>query len=191
MIIGDCFEGDRLEIAEAQHDLYFGSKVDPGSLFPPGNTTLMHLWSLARIHAENAALLGVDPWLAANYRRLKRIDRFNHKTLQIPHEHMAAHFRWLMRHSGPLPFRNRNADYLRRYWIAAWRDYFCWEAPDLLEEPGVLVALCKTVLYRQFDASDRPAAELDRLLIKRYGISCVTKTWRTDPKMCQLMGVAA
>jgi hypothetical protein len=191
MIICDCFEGDRMDIALAQHDLYFNTHLSQTQLFSTGHATLGYLWLVAGNLAQNAALGGGDPWFAANYRRIQRLDRFNHKTLQVPHEHIAAHYRWIMRKSGPLPFRCREGDYVRRYWINAWRDYLCWELPDLLDEPGVLLALCKAVLYRQFDASDKPAAELDQLLIKRYGMECVAKTWRTDPKMCRLMGVAA
>lgn len=104
---------------------------------------------------------------------------------------MAAYFRWLMRSVGPLPFRDRTPTCAWSYWVQAWSDFLCWETADLLESPGVLLALCKTVLYRHFDVSDKVAAELDMLLIKRYGMDCVAKTWRTQPDICKAMGVAA
>ncbi len=179
-----------MTLALAQHDLYFGRELKSEELFYPGNTTLMHLWRMARNCAETVAK-GGEPWFKAHYRRLQRIDKFSHKTLQHPHEHMAAYYRWMMRSTEKPAFAWRGKDYLRRYWVFQWRSYLHLEIPDLLAVPGLLRALCQTVLYRHFERSNRSAADLDKFLIGRYGMDCVRNTWRTDPQMCKVMGIAA
>jgi len=190
MIICNCFEGDRMEIALAQHDLYFG-KERHASYLPNGADTLGYWWGLATARAEWLARNDGEPWYRSNYRRMKRVERFSHKTLQIPHEHIAAYYRWIMRHTGPLPFGGKSKEDLRVYWLGEWGNYLRFELLDLVNTPAILKALCRTMLYRHFEAADRSAAELDRLLIERYGMECVAQTWRTDPKICHLMGVAA
>jgi hypothetical protein len=190
VIICDCFVGDNRAIALAQHDLNFGRELEPSQLFHPGNTTLWHIWSMALSRAEGAARQG-DTWFATHYRRLSRIDRFSHKTLQPAHEHIAAFYRWTVRGVQPPAFAARGPRYLRLYWLSQWRSYLNHELPDLLAQPGVLTAICRTVLYRHFDTADKSAAELDQLLINRYGLDCVAKTWRLDPERRRMMGLAA
>ena len=171
MIVGSCFQGDvDMALAGVQHDLYFASPTRP-DVHIDGSSTLGWIWANV-VHSSWTRGL---PWLDRNFERMKRISRegFSHKLLQIPHEHMAAYFRWTMPRvdrcsvitpdQGPYPM-----DLLE-----SWRLFLRKEMPDLLSSDDALVALAKSMVYQSFDAGDAAYHDFQDVLMLRYGCACV------------------
>jgi hypothetical protein len=175
MIVGPCFDGDvDMALAGVQHDLYFASPEAP-HISIGGGSTLWWIWRLALSQA--AASRGTIPWIDRNLERLRAVDGFSHKELVLPHEHIAAYFRWTTpRIARPWVHDPSSADYPTDL-LEAWRGFLRRDIPDLLYGRDALVSLCKLILYRNFDASDGPRAEFHDVLMRRYGHECVTRTW--------------
>jgi hypothetical protein len=181
MIIYDCFEGDDLGIARVQHDLYFGKEIPSDYGIAGTFYTLGWWWDvlLSRARKRHRSI----SWLGRNLGRLERVGNFSHKLLQLPHEHLAAYYRWTQTR-GARQDLLEDPDARRLVLLDNWRTWIGRELRVLLEDDEVLVTNAKLILYRQFDASDRAGEALDVMLIERYGFDCVARTWRArDPVM--------
>lgn len=181
MFVYSCFDGDDLEVAWVQHDLYFGREVPTGYGIAGRYYTLGWWWRLLLDQAERRR--SAIPWFDRNLRQLEKSGNFSHKLLQLPHEHIAAYYRWCRLRDG-----QRSAtcekDARRLELLAGWRDWIAQELKTLLDSDAIALACSKVILYRHFDASDRWGEALDAMLVERYGFECVAKTWRSrDPVM--------
>lgn len=182
MFVYECFDGDDLEVAWAQHDLYFGRDIPLSHTIAGRFYTLGWWWQVLLTQAEQRRLW--LPWVDRHYHRLQRVGPFSHKLLQLPHEHIAAFYRWQVRRQPELSDHPLDESTRRLRHLAAWRDWAQGELEDLMDSDDTVLSMAKLILYRQFDASDRAAEELDRILVQRYGMECVAKTWRNrDPVM--------
>ena len=175
MWVYSCFPGDEdMALAGVQHDLYFASSAYP-EISIGGASTLGWIWATtltycADLHAE-------VPWVKRNLPRLLRLDGFNHKILQVPHEHLAAYFRWTMpRVSRESVMRHLDEPYPYDL-LDQWREFLMREIPELLSQREAAVALATVVLYDNFDFSDQARDTLHRILFQRYGFECVSQTW--------------
>ena len=180
MIIVDCFDGDDMEMAEAQHDLYEGENLTP-DLWVFGRTTLGYIVHACACRVSEIAYR--NEWCRRNERRLLKCESFDHRLLQAHHDFMAAYYRWLIWPEVKLlmpAIAVTEAD-KHRWRVLRWRDYLHREVPAMLEEDAIAVAIGKILVYHNFDASDRAWEQLDGLLVKRYGLECVAHT-RRAPK---------
>lgn len=179
MIVGSCFNSDvDMALAGVQHDLYFLSPTRP-DVHIDGLSTLSWIWA-------NVIAISWDrghPWLDRNFECIKRPDRegFSHRLLQVPHEHIAAYFRWTMprvpRRAMILPEQGPYPMDL----LEAWKAFLKKEIPDLLSSNDALVSLAKSIVYQSFEEGDRAYHNFQDFLMRRYGFSCVEKTgWAVD-----------
>jgi len=179
MWVYGCFDGDvDMALAGVQHDLYFLSPTRP-DVHIDGMSTLGWLWA----NVVGSSWDRGHPWLDRNFERLKRLDRegFSHKLLQVPHEHIAAYFRWTMprieRRSVLLPEHGPYPMDL----LEAWKAFLRKEIPDLLSSDDALVSLAKSMVYQAFEEGDRAYHDFQDILMRRYGFACVEKTyWAAD-----------
>jgi len=175
MIVGACFDGDvDMALCGIQHDLYFASREHP-EVTIDGGGTLEWIWRQAQKQAfwRRHSI----PWLGRNLDRIRAINGFSHKLLQIPHEHIAAYHRWTMprvaRESVYLHLGEVYPDGL----LDSWRNFLRADIPDLLSSDRALVAFAKSMVYQQFDAGDAAYHEFQDILMRRYGYACVAETW--------------
>jgi hypothetical protein len=176
MIVGSCFDGDvDIALAGVQHDLYFGIQTVPGIWIDRGST-LWWIWAIALSSCVNRG----HPWLDRNFERMQRIHRegFNHKLLQVPHEHIAAYFRWTMPRvaRGGVVAPDRDGPYPLEL-LDAWRAFLREDIPDLFSSDEALVALAKSMVYQPFDEGERAYHDFQDILMRRYGFECVAKTY--------------
>jgi len=174
MWVYDCFEGDDMDMAWAQHDLYFGRDLRTEDWIGRFSTP-KYIWQVCASRVSD--LESVDPWCERNGRKLVAMEGFDHRIVQSHHAHLAAHFRW-----GVWPEIRRSMSFSgdpaqRRYeYIREWRWYVQTEVPLQMESREILMAWAKLFVYRQFDASDRAAETLKRCFAERYGLACMSKT---------------
>ena len=187
MIVGGCFPGDvDMALAGVQRDLYFASSAYP-EISIGGSSTLGWIWTTTLTYC--AELHGQVPWVKRNLPRLRRLDGFNHKILQVPHEHIAAYFRWTMPRVSRRPAMRHLDDPYPYDLLDRWREFLMREIPDLLSRRDAAVALATMVLYDNFDFSDQARDTFHRILFQRYGLECLSKT-RWAPDMAARLGVA-
>jgi hypothetical protein len=114
-----------------------------------------------------------DPWFQRNLQRLVRIDGFDHRLLQIHHQHMAAYCRWRLPRIERAPVIDRSSPDYPVDLVAIWRKFLTEDVLDLLLDRHTLKTLCRLVLYRNLDVSDDYSDELRRILMRRYGRECI------------------
>ena len=176
MIVGSCFDGDvDMALAGVQHDLYFGMHTVPG-IWIDGGSTLWWIWAVALSSSVGRG----HPWLHRTFERMQRIhkDGFSHKMLQIPHEHIAAYFRWTLPRVARKCVATPDED--RPYpmdLLDTWRAFLRKEIPDLLSSNDALVALAKSMVYQLFDAGDAAYHDFQDILMRRYAFECVSRCW--------------
>jgi hypothetical protein len=178
MWVYPCFEGD-VDMARAwvQHDLYFTSPRRP-SIDIFGGSTLGFIWANV-ILAANARRRSV-PWLDRNWERLLKLERdgFSHKLLQVPHEHMAAYHRWIMPRVEREGVIYTSDDTYPMDLLEDWRAFLKADVFDLLSSSNrALVSLAKSMVYQSFDAGEEAYHDFQDILMRRYGLECVAKTW--------------
>jgi hypothetical protein len=87
MIVAPCFEGDEdMALAGVQHDLYF-AQSGRLEITIGGMRTLGWIWNSVVLEAERRRQF--IPWIDRHFERIRRIDRFSHKLLQLHHQHIA------------------------------------------------------------------------------------------------------
>jgi hypothetical protein len=176
MWIYSCFDGDDDEVLkQAQHDLYWGTKLGPEQRFSYGSA-LWWWWNLVVNWAEG--LRDEVPWFERNFARMKAVDGFSHKLLQTHHEHIAAYYRWTMRGESARVERERQPDEYRTACLEGWRRFFAAEVAVLMQDTEAHLTVAKIIVYRYFEASDTAADRLDEILMRRFGMACVVGTWR-------------
>jgi hypothetical protein len=174
MIVGSCFDGDvDMALCGIQHDVYFLSDARPEAAIDRC-ATLWWIWLQAVRQA--ARRRHAIPWLDRNMDRIRAIDGFNHKLLQIPHQHIAAYHRWTMPRVERKLQRHVGEVYPAGL-LDSWLGFLRADIPDLLSSDRALVALTKSIVYRQFDAGDEAYYEFQDILMRRYGHACVAGTW--------------
>jgi len=184
MWVYSCFPGDEdMALAGVQHDLYFGLVPDP-SLWIHGHSTLTWIW--AQAVRACTTMHSTEPWVQRNLPRMRRLDGFNHKILQVPHEHIAAYFRWIMPRAARKGVPPDDPAYPRDL-LAAWRDFLLQDIPDLFRSREAAMAIPRMVLYDNFDFSDPARDAFHRILFERYGYDCVSETWWA-PEMVVRLG---
>jgi hypothetical protein len=172
-----------MALAWVQHDLYFSSGRHPW-LRIEGRCTLTWIWS-ASLRAC-ATMHSTLPWVRRNLPRMRRVDGFNHKILQLPHEHIAAYFRWTMPRVVSEMVLPEDPAYPRDL-LGAWCEFLLRDIPDLFRNPEAAMAIPRMVLYDNFDYSDGARDAFHRILFERYGYECVSSTWWA-PKMAARLG---
>jgi hypothetical protein len=178
MIVGSCFEGDvDMALAGVQHDLYFTECTRP-RLHIDRTSTLGWIWATAVSCSANRR----HPWLERNLERMRRIGRegFSHKLLRVPHEHIAAYFRWRMprieRRPVILPVEGMDPLYPVDL-LDAWKAFLRKEIPDLLSADDALVSLARSMVYQKFEEGDKAYYQFQDVLMRRYGFACVKQTY--------------
>jgi hypothetical protein len=157
-----------------QHDLYFSHPGQP-EIAIDGMRTLWWIWNSVVAEAERRRRF--IPWIDRHFERMRRVDRFNHKLLQLHHEHIAAFHRWTMPRVARRLVSRSEADAYPMDLLDSWRGFLSREIPALLSSRDALLAFAKLMLYRNFDASDQAADALHDILMRRYGFECVTDVW--------------
>lgn len=184
MWVYSCFPGDDDKaLAGVQHDLYFASG-EPPWLHIEGRCTLTWLWASA-VRAC-ATMHSTEPWVQRNLPRMRRLNGFNHKILQVPHEHIAAYFRWTMPRVTREAVQRDDPAYPRDL-LEAWRNFLLQDIPDLFRSREAAMAIPRMVLYDNFDFSDGARDAFHRILFERYGYDCVAETWWA-PEMVVRLG---
>src|SRR4051812_20540800 len=98
---------------------------------------------------------GIDTFLLTEMRDLKT---FDHRTLQLAHDLIAASFRKLAPRREVLPFRDETSE-CEGFEASAWFDYATREARSLCKDISIAKAFCVAILEGSGD--DRRRAELD------------------------------
>lgn len=176
MIVGSCFDGDvDMALAGVQHDLYFACRQWRPWITIGGGSTLGWIWAKAA-HQCSRRRRSI-PWVERRFNRIHGIDGFNHKLLQVPHEHIAAYFRWTMpRVSRELVVTDDQSRYPMDL-LASWKLYLEREIPDLLSSDDALVSLVRSIVYQSFEVGDEAYYDLQDILMRRYGYECVEETY--------------
>ena len=184
MWVYPCFDGDNMELAWSQHDLYFGEDLGPDDgigQFAHTTAGYFHYALCQRASCRKRAV----PWFGRHAHPLNWITSYSHKLVQTPHEHIAAHYRWQHRHDA-LPLGSKAS--IRTTYLDEWRDYVTREIPALMRVDDIAVLFGRVLLYRNFAVSDVAADELDERLVEHYGFECVARTWRR--KMPGMVAIA-
>jgi hypothetical protein len=175
MFVYPCFDGDvDMALAWLQHDLYFADSDSPEWATLGGGSTLGWIW--AHVMHRCAIRRSSIPWVDRNFDRLDRITGFSHKLLQVPHEHIAAYFRWTTPRIERGKIDGETAEQETRDLMESWKSFLRREIPDLLRSDAALVALAKSILYQLFDAGDAAYEDFQDILMRRYGFECVETT---------------
>lgn len=178
MIIGSCFEGDDdLVLKLAQHDLYWGMSLKPAQKLDYRGA-LSWWWNVVVAWAEGRR--DAVPWFERNVARMRAVDGFSHKLLQTHYDHIAAYHRWALREEPATAGRARTPDRYRIACLDGWRGFYAAEIAALMQDIETHLAVAKTIVYRNFEASDAAADRLDEILMRRYGMTCVSQTWRAE-----------
>jgi len=172
-----------MALAGVQHDLYFCDGGHPW-LQIEGRCTLTWMWVQAVRACATSHCLA--PWVQRNLPRMRALDGFNHKILQVPHEHIAAYFRWTMPRVTREEVLPTEPGYPRDL-LHAWREFLLRDIPELFRKREAAIALTRMVLYDNFDFSDPARDALHRILFERYGYECVANTWWA-PEMAVRLG---
>jgi hypothetical protein len=169
MWVYSMFEGDNLDLAFAQFDLYL-----EGSL-PGGLGSAAYLWEKVQVQAVYRA--GEVPWLRERLKVLQRAESVEPALLQEVHGYMAAYYRWTRRHaeqpalaSLPPEARDPATQRMRQ----AWRNYLVDEANLLVADDAFLVPLVRRVVYAQFDLGTTGLQQAMHFLRRRYGLDCIS-----------------
>jgi hypothetical protein len=180
MIVYPCFKGDGdMALAWVQHDLYFACPEWKPWLAIGGSSTLGWIWGYA-VHRCSARRHAI-PWIDRNFERIQRIDRFSHKLLQVPHEHIAAYFRWIMPRVDRKHVYTDDQDKYPTDLLESWKVFLQEDIPGLLASDEALVALARSMVYQAFDVGDEAYHDFQDALMRRYGFACVTETyWAAD-----------
>jgi hypothetical protein len=172
VIICDCFDGDDLEVAKAQHDLYSGLNLPEDHLLG-GRTTLSYFWvtcvlSTTPERRMDRSWMRLQGHLSCRY-------RFDHRLLQAHHDLFAAHYRYLVRPGLPTSGVQGNAVWRRLEHVRAWRDHLLDEVPALMKDDVIAEEFAKSLVYRDFEVGFEAGRQLGRLMLERYGSACVSQ----------------
>lgn len=175
MIVGSCFEGDvDMALAGVQHDLYFACSARRPWITIGGGSTLGWIWANA-VYQCSIRRRSM-PWVDRHFERIRGINRFNHKLLRVPHDHIAASFRWTMPRISRQSIITDDQSQYPLDLLASWKSFLECEIPDLLSADEALVSLVRSIVYRAFDVGDKAYYELQDILMRRYGYECVSQT---------------
>ena len=111
-----------------------------------------------------AALLRIESELSE---RLRSMDGFDHRTLQLAHDRIAAVFRF-SDDGGQLQLGESDADYRRRL-EEDWRGFVQSEVGQLTEDDEFTRAICTATAFGNKDPGVAAEHWLDQFLRDRYG----------------------
>lgn len=124
-----------------------------------------------------AALLRVDDKLA---QQLRSMDGFDHRTLQLAHDRVAAYFRFAHDDGGQLQLGESEVDYRQRL-TASWREFVQSEVERLTTENEFTRAICTATAFGNKEPGVAAEHWLDQFLRDRYGERGLAfKTWTAD-----------
>jgi hypothetical protein len=152
MIVGKSFEGDdNITLSRLQHDVY--------------SEVLRRLFESARDrHLTAASLVGVEDELSL---RLRAMRGFDHRTLQLAHDRIAAYFRFQSPGSAQLYLGEDEVKYLERL-TQEWREFFAGEVEDFTQRDEYVRAACKAACFGNTEPGYTAEDQLDQLLTRRY-----------------------
>ena len=151
MIVGPEFHGDNNRtLMNVQHGVYCEMVV---RLFTGPRDR----------YRAAAALLRADSELSE---RLRSMDGFDHRTLQLAHDRIAAFFRF-SDDGGQLRLGESEADYRRRL-EEAWREFVQSEVGRLTADDEFTRAICTATAFGNKEPGVAAEHWLDRFLRDRY-----------------------
>ena len=164
MMVGSEFPGDdNRTLMDVQHAVY-------------GEMVVRLFTGPRDRYLAAAALLRVDDQLS---QQLRSMDGFDHRTLQLAHDRIAAFFRFAHDDGGQLQLGETEADYRQRL-AASWREFVQLEVERLTTENEFTRAICTATAF----GNKKPGVEaehwLDQFLRDRYGErGLVFEAWTT------------
>ena len=127
-----------------------------------------------------ATLLQVEDKLS---NKLRVMDGFDHRTLQLAHDRIAAYFRFHSPNSSQLLLGEQESAHAQRL-REGWRDFFSAEVEDLTLDDEFTRAICAATAFGNSDAGIAAEQWLDQFLRHRYAVRGLA-AW-TDPNRCAL-----
>jgi hypothetical protein len=153
MMVGSEFPGDNNDtLMDVQHAAY-GEMV-------------VRLFTAPRDrYLAAAALLRVDDKLSE---QLRSMDGFDHRTLQLAHDRIAAFFRFAHDDGGQLQLGETDADYRQRQ-ADSWRAFVQSEVERLTTDNEFTRAICTATAFGNKEPGVAAEHWLDQFLRDRYG----------------------
>ena len=153
MMVGSEFPGDNNDtLMNVQHAVY--------------SEMVVRLFTAPRDrYLVAAALLRLDTELVG---RLRSMNGFDHRTLQLAHDRIAAFFRFSRDDGGQLQLGESEADYHRRL-EEAWREFVQSEVGRLTTDDEFVRAICTAAAFGNKEPGVAAEHWLDQFLRQRYG----------------------
>lgn len=153
MIVSSQFSGDNNgTLMDVQHAAYWAMVV---RLFTGPRDRYL----------SAAALLRADDRLS---RQLRSMDGFDHRTLQLAHDRIAALFRFAHDDGGQLQLGETEADYRQRL-ADSWREFFQSQVERLTADDEFTRAICTATAFGNKEPGVAAEHWLDRFLRDSYG----------------------
>jgi hypothetical protein len=164
MMVGSEFPGDNNRtLMDVQHGVY-------------GEMVVRLFTGPRDRYLAAAALLRVDDRLSE---QLRSMDGFDHRTLQLAHDRIAAFFRFAHDDGGQLQLGETEADYRHRL-AASWRGFVQTEVERLTADNEFTRAICTATAFGNKEPGVAAEHWLDQFLRDRYGErGLVFKAWTT------------
>jgi hypothetical protein len=164
MMVGSEFPGDNNKtLMDVQHTAY-------------GEMVVRLFTGPRDRYLAAAALLRVDDKLTGH---LRSMDGFDHRTLQLAHDRIAAFFRFAHDDGGQLQLGETDADYRQRQ-ADSWRAFVQSEVERLTTDDEFTRAICTATAFGNKEPGVAAERWLDQFLRDRYGErGLVFATWTT------------
>jgi hypothetical protein len=153
MMVGPEFAGDdNRTLMDVQHAVY--------------DEMVVRLFIAPRDrYLAAAALLRVDDTLS---KQLRSMDGFDHRTLQLVHDRIAAFFRFAHDDGGQLQLGETESGYRERL-VGSWREFFLAEVEQLTSDDEFTRAICAATACGNQAPGIKAEHWLDQHLRVRYG----------------------
>lgn len=164
MIVCSEFPGDdNRTLMDVQHAVY--------------SEMVVRLFTVPRDrYLAAAALLRVDDKLSG---RLRTMDGFDHRTLQLAHDRIAAYFRFAHDDHGQFQLGETDAGYRQRQ-ADSWRAFVQSEVEQLTADDEFTRAICTATAFGNKEPGVAAEHWLDQFLRDRYGgRGLVFEAWTT------------
>ncbi|MBN9658798.1 MAG: hypothetical protein J0H49_11515 [Acidobacteria bacterium] len=176
--IPGSLEADRRSCGSVRHKIDSGMMVNPE--FPGDNNHVvmdiqhsMYNEIVVRLftgprdrYLAAATLLRVEDELS---QALRDMNGFDHRTLQLAHDRMAAWFRFAHDDGGQLQLGESELDYSKRM-EALWRDFACSEVTSLARDDEFTRAICTAAAFGNRSRGVAAERWIGQFLSDRYGV---------------------
>jgi hypothetical protein len=152
MIVASMFSGDNNSALMQVQSSVYGEML--GRLFMAARERYL----------AAASLLGVENALSE---RLRTMDNFDHRTLQVAHDHIAAFFRFSRDDGGQLQLDESDENYFRRL-EETWREFLQSEIRQLTADDEFTRSVCKATAFGNNGPGYAAEDWLDQFLRDRY-----------------------